>query len=71
MEYEKPTIIPIDSSGGTVQPMGCTVLALVLAVVIAAAGAYVGVGYAYVAGAALAVGAAVWYAAIGATCVTA
>lgn len=68
MNYEKPMIVPVDAGGGDVKPMACTWLAIVLAVIIAAAGAYVGVGYAYAAGAALAVGAAVWYAAIGAGC---
>lgn len=70
MIYEKPIIQPIDigGDGGDIKPMACTWLAIVLAVVIAAAGAYVGVGYAYAAGAAIAVGAAVWYAALGAGC---
>lgn len=71
MEYVKPSITPIDSSLSPIQPMSCTVAAVVLALIIAVAGAYVGVGVAYAAGAALAVGAAAWYAAVGAGCVSA
>lgn len=69
MEYESPKITVIGDD--QVSPQSCTVLAVVLAVIIAAAGAYVAVGYAYVAGAALAVYAAAWYGTISMTCVDA
>ncbi len=70
MSYEKPQVLPLDPSGpgGDAAPQGCTFLAVVLAVVAAAAGAYVGVGYAYVAGAALYAGAAAWYVKVGSKC---
>ncbi len=68
MDYEKPLIAPIGGGDGDVKPQGCTWLAMVFAVVIVAAGAYFGVGYAYAAGAALGVWAAAFYSTVGTGC---
>lgn len=68
MEYEKPIIYPVDAGGNEIKPMACTLAAVVLYVVIAAAGVYIGVGYAFGGVWTIAGAAAVWYATLGAGC---
>lgn len=59
--YGTPTVKPVGGGYGNVQPDSCTVVAVVLAVVYAAAGAYVAAVYAYAAAAVVAVATAAAY----------
>lgn len=67
-EYTTPTITTVGGDQSVIHPDSCTIVAVVLALVYAAAGAYVAAVYAYAAAAAVAVAAAAVYATVGTDC---